>query len=68
MAFLPENSRFAVQNDGPYLPRITRETCTVKPWDNDNPWDPKIGAVVDRWSCSEVIYVIKVINGTSKWW
>ncbi len=27
MAFLSANSRFAVQNDGPYLPRITRETC-----------------------------------------
>jgi hypothetical protein len=25
--FLSANSRFAVQNGGPYLPRITRETC-----------------------------------------
>jgi hypothetical protein len=31
MAFLSVHSRFAVvQNDGPYLPRITRETCTAK--------------------------------------
>jgi hypothetical protein len=29
MAFLSANSRFAVQNDRMYLPRITRETCTV---------------------------------------
>ncbi len=28
MEFLSANSRFAVQNDGTYLPRITRETCT----------------------------------------
>ncbi len=28
MDFLPANSRFAVQNDGSYLPRITWETCT----------------------------------------
>jgi hypothetical protein len=28
MDFLSANSRFAVQNDGMYLPRITRETCT----------------------------------------
>jgi hypothetical protein len=28
MDFLSANSRFAVQNDGTYLPRITRETCT----------------------------------------
>ncbi len=27
MDFLSANSRFAVQNDGTYLPRITRETC-----------------------------------------
>ncbi len=26
MDFLPANSGFAVQNDGKYLPRITRET------------------------------------------
>ncbi len=30
MDFLSANSRFAVQNDGTYLPRITRETCTFK--------------------------------------
>ncbi len=29
MDFLSANSRFAVQNDGTYLPRITRETCTL---------------------------------------
>ncbi len=28
MDFLSANSGFAVQNDGTYLPRITRETCT----------------------------------------
>jgi hypothetical protein len=28
--FLSANSRLAVQNDGTYLPRITRETCTNK--------------------------------------
>ncbi len=28
MDFLSANSRFAVQNDGTYPPRITRETCT----------------------------------------
>jgi hypothetical protein len=28
MDFLSANSRFEVQNDGPYLPRITRETCS----------------------------------------
>jgi hypothetical protein len=28
MNFLSANSRFAVQNDGTYLLRITRETCT----------------------------------------
>ena len=28
MDFLSANSRFLVQNDGMYLPRITRETCT----------------------------------------
>jgi hypothetical protein len=27
MDFLSENSRFDVQNDGTYLPKITRETC-----------------------------------------
>ena len=27
---------------------------TVKPAYNDHPWDPKIVAVVDRWSFSEV--------------
>ncbi len=27
MDFLSANSGFAVQNDGTYLPRITRETC-----------------------------------------
>jgi hypothetical protein len=27
MDFLSANSRFAVQNDGTYIPRITRETC-----------------------------------------
>ncbi len=26
--FLSANSRFAVQNDGTYLPRITRDNCT----------------------------------------
>jgi hypothetical protein len=30
MDFLSANSRFAVQNDGTYLLRITRETCTMK--------------------------------------
>ena len=30
MNFLSANSRFAVQNDRTYLPRITRETCTSK--------------------------------------
>jgi hypothetical protein len=30
MDFLSGNSRFAVQNDGTYLPRITRETCSTK--------------------------------------
>ncbi len=29
MGFLSANSGFAVQNDGTYRPRITRETCTV---------------------------------------
>jgi hypothetical protein len=28
--FLSANSRFAVQNDGTYLPRITRETCSLE--------------------------------------
>ncbi len=28
MGFISANSRFAVQNDGTYLLRITRETCT----------------------------------------
>ena len=31
MDFLSANSRFAVQNDGKYVPRITRETCTPNP-------------------------------------
>jgi len=30
MDLLSANSRFEVQNDGTYLPRITRETCIVK--------------------------------------
>ncbi len=30
MDFCSANSRFEVQNDGTYLPRITRETCTFK--------------------------------------
>ncbi len=30
MDFLSPNSRFAVQNDGTYLPQITRETCIRK--------------------------------------
>jgi hypothetical protein len=29
MGFLSANSGFAVQNDGTYLPRITRETCNL---------------------------------------
>ncbi len=29
MAFLYANSRFTFQNNGTYLPQITRETCTV---------------------------------------
>jgi hypothetical protein len=29
MNFLSANSRFAVQNDGTYLLRITRETCLL---------------------------------------
>ncbi len=32
MDFLSVISRFAVQNDGTYLPRITRETCIVYLW------------------------------------
>jgi hypothetical protein len=30
MDFSSANSRFAVQNDGPHLPQITRETCAIK--------------------------------------
>ncbi len=30
MDFLSANSRFEVQNDGTYLPRITMETCMVR--------------------------------------
>jgi hypothetical protein len=26
------------------------DTCTVKPVYTDHPWDPKLVAVVDRWS------------------
>ncbi len=33
MDFLTANSRFAVQNDGTYLPLITRETCYLF-WNN----------------------------------
>ncbi len=29
MDFLSANSRFAVQNDGTYLPQITSESCTL---------------------------------------
>jgi hypothetical protein len=29
MVFLSENTSFAVKNDGPYLPRITRDTFTA---------------------------------------
>ena len=30
MEFLSVNSGFAVQNDGKYLPQITKDTCAVK--------------------------------------
>jgi hypothetical protein len=42
-------------------------TYTVKPVYNDQPWDPKKRPLtVGR--CLEVIYLIKVPNGTLKWW
>jgi hypothetical protein len=41
---------------------------TVKPVFNDHPWDPKILAVVDRWSLLEVIYITKAEIDASKWW
>jgi len=34
----------------PYLSHKTRSTCTDKPVYNDHPRDPKIVAIVDRWS------------------
>ncbi len=34
---------------------------------NDHPWDPKIVVVADRGYCSEVIYVLTVPNGNTKW-
>jgi hypothetical protein len=40
----------------------------VKPVFNDHHWDPKILAVVDRWSLLEVIYITKVGIDASKWW
>ena len=36
--------------DGPVELVKTEFDCTVKLVYNDQPWDPKIGAVVDRWS------------------
>jgi len=46
----------------------------VKLVNNDQPWYPKIVAVVDRWPlltggrCSQVNYIVKVQYGASKWW
>ena len=38
---------------------------TVKPVYNDHPWDPKIVAVVDRWSLFRVRFMlyVKAQNG-----
>ncbi len=38
MDFLSANSRFAVQNDWTYLPRITKETCVQRPPSSPQWW------------------------------
>ncbi len=39
---------------------------TFKPVYNDHPWDPKIVAVVDKWSLFRGYLSKKVLNETSK--
>ena len=49
--------------------RIVCTNVPDKPVFNDHPRDPKIVVVDDvDGSCSEVIYVKEIQNGTLKWW
>ncbi len=41
---------------------------TVKPVYKDHHWNPKLVAIVDRWSLFRGHLCKKALNGTTKWW
>ena len=62
MDFLSANSRFAVQNDGTYLPRIMRETCTLI-----NYWNQPHSVLDNRFHCWLVSGLTNYML-LGKWW